>query len=253
MKYSKLYKYILTSVSILALLLFFTREGHEKLAQLMSFLPLFYIINIVFLPIYIYRKVKGRSFHILSNRATDYIFIILSLISMVLITNFTLGNSHKDCNNICIELISRDTLIYAYNTSWNEEGARGGLVAILNESLSSNISASLIFAVAHFDKVRKGSDFFDEVNIILTKFYIGFILYMVIKLYGIIIATMLHTVIDSVFFNVNLPSYEFVNEKPEIRILFCLLIFASTVFILFKQRNVKLKINTVKTHDTCNE
>lgn len=108
-----------------------------------------------------------------------------------------------------------------------EEIERAGLFAALGGGSMGSVASSILFMLGHLGYTHDVS-FWTGLNILLTKLYLGVILYGVLRTTGLLCAVLLHGVIDLLLVRIDMPLLLY----PQARLLVCALLFTGAVWLL---------------------
>ena len=191
-----------------------------------------YTLGAVAFPLYVYQTLRRLAPHPpLSWRRLGLLGMITGLAVAIVSCTLPPGVRHSgDASPSPVRLSPirlpevRHSLI---DVAPREEIERAGLFAALGGGSVGSAASSALFMLAHLGYVR-GASFWTGLNILLTKLYLGVILYGVLRSAGLLCAVLLHGVIDLLLVQVSFPLLIW----PQARLLLCALLFLGAALLL---------------------
>ena len=220
---------VVLSVQTLALL----AGGHFAATELdfrVSFV--LYTLGAVVFPLYVYQTLRRSAPHPpLSWRRLTLLGLIAGLAVAIVSCTLPPGGRHPgDAPPSPVRLSPirlPEVRHYLIDVAPREEIERAGLFAALGGGSVGSAASSALFMLAHLGYVQ-GVSFWTGLNILLTKLYLGVILYGVLRSVGLLCAVLLHGVIDLLLVQVSLP----LLIHPQARLLLCALLFVGAALLL---------------------
>ena len=191
-----------------------------------------YTLGAVVFPLYVFQTLRRLAPHPpLSWRRLGLLGMITGLAVAIVTCTLPPGGRHSgDAPRSPVRLSQislPEVQHYLIDVAPREEIERAGLFAALGGGSVGSAASSTLFMLAHLGYVR-GVSFWTGLNILLTKLYLGVILYGVLRRAGLLCAVLLHGVIDLLLVQVSLPLLIW----PQARLLLCALLFVGAASLL---------------------